>query len=89
MITIKSIKIFNRYIGDGDGFVRSSTKEEQEILNYTNWKLIDEFIQDIKLVKKGLASNGFAGNLSKRLIEHCDSEETIRFLKEIAEKKKI
>jgi len=49
-----------------------------------DWFLIEGFIQDIRLVKKGLASEIYMQAINERLQDICDSEETIQELKEIA-----
>lgn len=56
MVTLKHIEIYKTYQGDGDGFVRCATLEEKYIMNYSEWSFIDNIIQDLKLIKKGLAS---------------------------------
>jgi hypothetical protein len=83
VITIDKIKIYQRFNGDIDGWARVGTKEEKSIMNDNDWFLIEGFIQDINLVKKGLASNTFLKSINERLEEHCDSEETIQAIKDI------
>ena len=46
-------------------------------MNDNDWFLIEGFIWDINLVKKGLAFNTFMNSINERLKENCDSEETI------------
>ena len=81
MITIDKIKIYKRFNGDIDGWARIGTKEEKSIMNDNDWFLIEGFIQDISLVKKGLASDAFMKSINERLKENCDSEETIELIK--------
>lgn len=50
-----------------------------------DWSLIEGFVQDTQLVKRGFASKDFSDALERRLLENCDSSETITFLREIAE----
>lgn len=80
MITIDKIKIYKRFNGDIDGWVRVGTKEEKSIMNNNDWFLIEGFIQDINLVKKGLASDTFMNSINERLKENCDSKETIELI---------
>ena len=84
MITLRHIKIYKEYNGDGDGFVRCATQEEKSIMDYQHWSLIDNLIQDVNLVKKGLVSDTFMNSITERLKKNCDNEETIQALKEIA-----
>ncbi len=74
MITAAKIKIFEKYNGDGDGFVRTGTKSEKECFDYNDWLLIDSMIQDLQLVKNGLSSKTFENQINKKLIDEFDSE---------------
>lgn len=84
MITIDKIKIYKRFNGDVDGWARIGTTEEKSIMSDGDWFLIDGFIQDLSLVKKSLASDGFMKSITQRLNENCDSDETIRAIKDLA-----
>ena len=84
MITLRHIEIYKSYDGDGDGFVRCTTTEEKAVMDYKHWSLIESLIQDIRLIKNGLASEDYARAIYERLQENCDSEETIQELKKIA-----
>lgn len=84
MITISKIKIYQRYKGDVDGWARVGSKDEKSIMNDEDWFIIEGFIQDINLKKKGLASDTFMNTINERLKEKCDSEETIQAIRNIA-----
>lgn len=84
MITLKQIKIYIEYKGDGDGFVRSATQEEKSIMDYKHWSLIESFVQDIRIIKKGLVSEVYMKTINERLQKDCDSEETMEALNNIA-----
>lgn len=81
MITREHIEIYKKYNGNGDGFVRSGKPTEKEVLNYSDWKLMEELIQDIILIKKGLTSNSYSEKVFQKLNENCDNIETINELK--------
>jgi len=83
MITINKIRIYNRFNGDVEGWARVGTIEEKSIMNDNDWFLIEQFIQGIEVVNKGLASDTFKELLIERLKESCDSDETIQAIKEI------
>ncbi|MBO9202151.1 MULTISPECIES: hypothetical protein [Niastella] len=83
MITIDKIKIYKRFNGDGDGWARGGTKEEKSFMNDDDWFLIGTFVQDISLIKKGLASYSFRDSIYERVKENCDSEETIQAIMEM------
>ena len=83
MITEKKINLYNKYGGDIDGWARNNSKKELSIMSDDDWFLIDGFIQDLTLVKNGLASLEFSNSLNNRLKENCDTEETINKIKNI------
>jgi len=80
MITSKHIEIYKSYRGDVDGFVRCASDEEKSYVTSKHWSLIDDFIQDIYIVKEGLASKSFSELLNKKLQENCDNQSTINEL---------
>lgn len=84
MITQAHIEIYMKYEGDGDGFIRCSTLKEKTIMNYKHWSLIDNFVQDLNLIEKGLASESFIKSVEEKIRENCDSEKTVEELKQMA-----
>jgi len=83
MITLRHIEIYKSYEGDGDGFVRCASDEEKAYMTYNHWSLIDDFVQDIFIEKKGLSSKHFSENLYKKLQANCNDQETINQLIQI------
>jgi len=83
MITLSHIEIYRKYNHDGDGFVRCATQEEKTIMDYKHWSLIDSLVQDLYLIKKGLASDSFIKSTDEKLSENCDGQQTIQALKEL------
>jgi len=81
MITLEKLKIFSRYNGDVDMWVRAGKFSEKKIMVSDDWYLIDNFIQQIGLVNKSLTSEKFKSDLNKRLMENCDSVDAIEFIK--------
>lgn len=69
MITEDKVKIYKRYNGDIDSWARSGSKKEKSIIIDEDWYVIDGLIQDLSLVKKGLASSGFSETLNVKLFE--------------------
>lgn len=86
MITIEKLKEYEEYDGYYDGFYIQKVKNGTNITSDDEWYLIGNLIQDIRLIKKGLASKEFARNLEMKLQEHCDNENTILKIKEFIEK---
>lgn len=52
-----------------------------------DWYMIENFLQDVYLVKNKLALTGFEQNLYHWLKQNCDAKETIDQIIKIAEKK--
>jgi hypothetical protein len=75
------VNIYKSFNGDIDGWIRIGTPEQRAGMRDKDWLLIDGFLQDIRLVKKGLASDVYMKSIDERLQEICDSEETIKDLK--------
>lgn len=84
MITEDKIKVYKHYDGDIDGWARSGSKKEKSIMSDEDWYVIDGLIQDLSIVKKGLASSGFNENLNVKLKEMCDSDSTVNLLQKLA-----
>ncbi len=87
MITRRKIKIYKKYDGDGDKWARSWFVFYE--MSDADWGLLERLIQDIILVNNGLASDDYAAALEKKLIENCDTPETIARLKDLAIKQKF
>ena len=83
-ITARHIEIYEHYGGNGDALVRLGTQEEQTIMTYETWRLIDSLIQDIELISNGLASESFRRKTEKKLESVCDSKKTESQLKSLA-----
>ncbi len=59
MITLEKLRIFERYNGDADGFVRTGTKTEKECIDNNDWIFIDNMIQNLEMIKNEVCSNDF------------------------------
>jgi hypothetical protein len=87
MITEDKLKIFERYDGDSDSWARNGSEKEKVVMTDDDWYIIESLIQDLFLVKNGLASLQFKDALNIKLKEKCDVEKTINQLKYLAVKK--
>jgi hypothetical protein len=85
MITQTKLKIFKRYNGDGDAWARVGKHSEKVAMSDDDWSLIENFIQDIILVKRGLTSPDYAEKLSIKLNEFCETVDVIEEIKRLAE----
>lgn len=84
MITKEKLKIFQEFDGDVDQWVFFGSKREHSIMQDADWSLIESLLQDILIVRRGLASEKYAENLKIRLRENCDRLETIGLLEQLA-----
>jgi len=84
MITTSNLNEYEKYHGYYDGFYIQKIKQGTQETNDEEWFLIGNFIQDIRLVNKGLTSKEFSEKLKKKLKANCDNEDTISLLKKLA-----
>ena len=75
MITLEKLKIFEKYRGDGDGFVRVGKKHEKNIIQDDDWHEIDVLARKIHLVNSELASKEFKRRVKNELGEKVASLE--------------
>ena len=80
MITKEKIEIYKYYDGDVDKFFHASRLHKKK-MSEDDFFLITRLIQDIIIIKNGLASNEFREKVENSIQENCDSLETISFLK--------
>ena len=83
MITIRQLKIYDKYSGHIDGWVRCGTELEKEYMHDKDWYLIDELMEDLTRIRNGIGADDFRMRICNNLIEYCDSESTIKYLKEL------
>lgn len=87
MITQEKLKIYKKFNGDIDSWARSGRKKEKAIMEDKDWGMIDGFIQDLKLIDKGLAAEVYIDGVYKRMNDHCDSTVTIEEITFLMDKK--
>jgi len=80
IITISKLKEYEQYQGE-EFHLYSGNR----ITNSEEWELIDQLIQDLKLVRRGLASYQYANRLNNELVKHCDNNATIEEIKRISD----
>lgn len=85
MLTLKKIKIFRSYKGDVDLWAKVGSRKEKALIEEEDWYLIESLIQDIKLVKKELASTQFSDALEIKISDNCEDVQTINLLKAFAQ----
>lgn len=84
-INNNKLKIYKFFNGDIDAFAQLGNLQQKSIITEKEWSLIDNLIQDLIIIKNGLASDSYACQLEKRLKDICDSKETIQELKNFAQ----
>lgn len=80
MITLKHVRIYKRFCGDGDGFGRTATEEEKRLMTYGDWRLIEDFVQDLRLIKQDLVSVSYKERFYKKFNENCDGKDVMEEL---------
>lgn len=83
MITSEKLEIYKCFNGDSDSWARVASNHNTMVMNSSDWSLIENLIQEISLVKKGLVLESYILHIEMKLKESCDNEETIRILKEM------
>jgi hypothetical protein len=88
MLTEEKLKIYKRYQGDIDSWARGGSKNEKLAMNENDWHIIDDLVQDISLIVKGLASKDFEDRVKERLKESCIDQGIIKQVSKLAETNK-
>ena len=84
MITTKKLSFYRKYEGDGDWFLRSAWPWQRNKISPGEWKMMEELIQDIKLMDRGLASDSYKESLLEKIKANCEDEKTIAELRRLA-----
>jgi hypothetical protein len=80
MITKEKIEIYKYYVGDVDNFSHAS-KSHKKIISDEDFFLLTRLLQDIVIVRNGLATKEFQERVEKSIQENCDNQATIDLLK--------
>ncbi len=84
MITVLHVEVYKKYGGDDDGFYHCATPAEKAIfLGHKHWSLIETLLQDLSIIKNGLASVSFINSTDETLNENCYNEEAIQAIKSL------
>ena len=86
MITSQHIAIYLSYRGDRQEFARAATESEKALIDEKLWALIEGLLEDIALIKNGLASEDYAEDVERRLEIICHSPEVIAEMRSIVDK---
>ena len=80
MISGEKLRIYDKFNGDVDGFSRGGSQIEKSSISDQDWRLIDELIQSLTMVKQGLVSRDFEARVRERLSEVVQDEHTREYL---------
>ncbi|MCQ6959759.1 hypothetical protein [Mucilaginibacter aquariorum] len=81
MITLDKLNIYKNYGGDVDGWARMNANSKD--INGEDWHLISSLLQDLFIVKSGLAAEAFILELDNKLVENIDNEASMTFLRSL------
>ncbi len=83
MLSIRHLKVYESFGGDIDGWARSG---DTSIINDADWYLIDELVQDLNMLKSGLASKSLEATIRDKLIAATDSQDVRNRLQQLSDK---
>ncbi|RZJ56868.1 MAG: hypothetical protein EOO55_04475 [Hymenobacter sp.] len=80
-ITHKKLNVYGSHTGSMDVFSRSGTTEDKAILTDGDWVLIESYIHDIWLARKGQLSESLYNKLETSIFNDCASISVVVKLK--------
>lgn len=80
MITLEKVQTYQLYDGDVDMFARNGKSKQKEHFPDMEWSVIDQFVQEMAIVRRNLASVEFVASLRQRMMQHCDCQDTVEAL---------
>jgi hypothetical protein len=83
MITIEKLKIYKIYSDIGSSYNHPKRKHKK-ILDYHEYIVIDNLVNDLKVIQRGLAALSYANQINNKINENCDSAEEANYQREIA-----
>ena len=84
MITQRKLEIYNSFHGDVDTWCRMTMGTDSSFeMEREDWYLIDNLLEGLSLIKKGIVSKEYEEKIRKDLNNNCDSDETIRQLEKL------
>ncbi len=86
MITREKLRIYKKYSGDSGAWIRFGKKTEFDSMDGEDWAIIDEFLQNLEMIQKGLVSEQFKAQILDKFNATFDHEETRSELIKMIEK---
>ena len=78
MITLDKLRIFNRYKGDLDMFVRTGRARDKQTISDDDRYLIDLLLQDATVLTRELGSAERNPQATKRIRENGESDDVVQ-----------
>jgi|WetSurMetagenome_2_1015567.scaffolds.fasta_scaffold2019691_1 hypothetical protein len=79
MITTGQIRVYTKYFGDEDMFVRCGSQEEKNLFpKYLGWGEIRTLIQDVYLLNSGKLSEPYAKKVREQLKSGVENEDVAK-----------
>ncbi|PYS86016.1 MAG: hypothetical protein DMF62_17345 [Acidobacteria bacterium] len=88
MVTLKKLKVFERYKGDIDMWSRLNINVDTGI-DDDEWRLVDTLIQDVIVIDRKLGSEERTKQASERLRQNCENEAVIAEIRRLVNKRKV
>ena len=84
MITAEKLKIYRRFGGDGDGWVRMGTRREKKIMTDQDWAEIDQLFQRLRIEKSGVAADNYIMETERMIAEYVENVRVANEMRECA-----
>ncbi|WP_430901951.1 MULTISPECIES: hypothetical protein [unclassified Paraflavitalea] len=82
MLTSEKVEIFRRYKGNYDGY-HIQSKGKEKLISDDEWFLLSNLMQDIYLIRSGIAAKSFERKIVDELTKSCDSTTTYNLIFEL------
>ncbi len=86
-ITMEKLRIYEKFNGDIDGFSRSAKPSERESIQDGDWRLIDELLQSLTIVRSGSGNAEFEARVRERVINAAQDESVCERLLRLSKQK--
>jgi len=82
MLTSEKVEIFKRYKGNYDGY-HFQSNGQLEVISGDEWSLLNNLMQDIYLIRNGVAAKSFEITVKEELLKNCNTQKTINLIFEV------
>ncbi len=86
MITKEKLELFQKYGGDLDHWYRINGSREPWLEDW-EWMELNHILQDLVIIRNGLAAASFAKAVEEKLKQLCDNTDTIALIKQLVKVK--